>query len=725
MVTLAEVQQFLLAPLVNQWFARIEAAKSSRKRWDTVAKLCRQFFGCSPKAQWEDSFRQEFYPNLTAPRFMVSVNKTFEYIAQIGPALVWEYPSREVRSAEPPDQMAIAGVMLGGQMNEQVSSQLQQQLQQEQEVRRIRNDICSKVLDYIVREHPGGVLSDIQAVVQDALTTGRGCAWTETYTDRVTGAPLVGTFYGSPDDLYLDPDAKDMTLRDVRWMARKHIEPTWLVERRFGYPPGYLQGKGTHVSQEWGSVAPQTGEAHRQYSDMIEWFEIWSCGGIGVRVQGVSADLGQAIDNLLGEYCYLCVTRNLPHPLNLPPGLVNQGTPQQIVDMTRWRSPRFGQIFELWKDRRWPVEILDFYPVANTVWPAAPLAPGLGCLLAMNILLASMLEMSWDRRRDIIAAYEHMAQQVMEAVSGENNPAVIKLNAAGNQSVSDVVAFLQRPPIQGDLLQWISYLDEQFKRATGLDDMAYGLMGRQARVNADVEMRRSKSEIRPEKMQKDVVNFLRGIGTKELWLAVAYLPSERLRPLLGPWGVIAWESLVRSMSFDTLIQETDVQVEVTQMQRPDREKDMSDLERIFPYAAPVMQRYAELTGDSTPMNALIGRFAEAMQLRNPEMLQMSQWAQSQPDPQMQQMQTQQMQAEIARVTADAEDKRAKAMARLIDAQYKSQGASAPAMQRMQFAELNHEQQMRHRDEDHLQKILLTQRQIEQEQSRAAVRNNTR
>jgi hypothetical protein len=65
------------------------------------------------------------------------------------------------------------------------------------------------------------------------------------------------------------------------------------------------------------------------------------------------------------------------------------------------------------------------------------------------------------------------------------------------------------------------------------------------------------------------------------------------------------------------------------------------------------------------------------------------------------------------------------MARLIDAQYKSQGASAPAMQRMQFAELNHEQQMRHRDEDHLQKILLTQRQIEQEQSRAAVRNNTR
>ena len=704
-LTIDRVQRYLLGPLVGQWFERFAAARRSKQRFDTMAKLCRQFLGSSAKAMWEDNFRREFYPSIQEPQFMVSLNKAFELVAIIGPSLYWSNPSREVRSPDMPDQAAIAQLL--GITNEEVLSQIQQAQQQQKDSQKIRNTLCEAVLDYMSRNHPGGPKIDVELFCQDALVTGRGCLWTETYVDKTSNETMVGSFFAPVDSLLIDPDARDPSLRDVQWISRTHVEPVWVVERRFGYPPGYLQGKGTHISAEYQSRFTASAGELQPYQDLIEWVEVWSTGGIGARVTGIDSNMGQALDQLTGDNCYLCMTKNLSHPLNLPPNLVMQGQPEEILEALRWRTSRFGSVFELHKDRRWPVEVFDPYPVIGSCWPRAVLGAGIGSLLAMNLLLVSHLSMSWDRRRDIIATYEHMAASVESAIKSEENPAVIRINAASGMPIGDVVAFVRRPEIQGDLLTWIQYLDNQFQMATGLDDIHYGISQKQARVTSDVNAKQSAANVRPEKMAGDVHRAMVGVSQKELWLTMMYCTGPQLSSLLGPYGAMAWEQTIRATPFEVLIKEAQVYVEATDMLRPNREKDIADLEKMAMVLFPILQNYAPQTGDTSQINALISKFTSAMRMRDPDGLYLGSWSPPQ-NPQADQMQAQMSQLQAAQMEADIAETQAKATARLIDAQYKQQGATPAAMQRLQWTELFNAQKLRMQDESHLQKLVFQQ-----------------
>lgn len=715
MITYEQVQRSLLGPLVNQWVARLQSAKVAKHRFEVCARLCRKFYGSDPGAQWSDDVRGEFYPEVPRPQFAISINRAFELVSVIGPSMLWRNPQRQVHSVRPPSQSNIFAQVFGVQ-DQTFLQQMQMAEAQQEAVSQTRDDLCARVLNYMLESHPTGTaLSEAQLVVQDALVSGLGLLWTETYTHRADGAPMVGSFAGRPDELLIDPDCRDATLSTAKWISRTHCEPAWVVERRFGYPPGYLAGKGTGTSAEWAWQQSQVQQAHQFYQDMIEWTEIWSCGGVGARVHGIDSAMGEAIDSVAGDYCYLAVTKNVPHPLNLPPTLVEQGSPDQIREALRWRTSRFGSVFECWKDRRWPCERLEFYPLSGSPWPIAPLAPGLPYLLAMNILLVTQLQMSYDRRRDIIGVYEHMAQQVTEALNSETTPCVIKLTSAAQQSISDVMTFLQRPPVGGDLLQWVEYLDRQFQKATGLDDLSYGISTKQSRVVADVQLRQQKSAVRPDKMAEDVAEFLRRVATKELWLCAQYVPGASLQHLLGVYGAQMWDQQVRTIPFEIFLKQFDASVEVTDMRRPDHDKEISDHERILPFLLPVLQSYAQATGDTEPVNNLLQRYFSAMQLRDPDAFRMQAWS-VRPDPTATQMQQQLAGAQLQKLTADTDEVRAKTAARLIDANYKSQGATAPAMQRMRFAELLHAQKLRQNDETHTQALLIAQEQAESERT---------
>lgn len=714
--TAVQVQQYLLGPLVQQWFARLRAAEESKRRFTSMAKLCRQFLGSSAKAMWENDFRQEFYPGIAQPQFMVSLNKAFELVAIIGPSLYWQNPSREVRSMDQPDQTILA--QLVGVSDPAMLEQIKQTQDQENSKKEIRNSLASAVMENIQQTHPGGVKIDLQMIIQDALVTGRGCGWTETYTNPATGELCVGTFFDSVDNLLVDPDATDPAMRDVTWKSRRHIEPVWVVERRFGYPPGYLKGKGTHISAEYSATERHvSSQGSVMYKDMLEWYEVWSIAGVGARVTGVDAAMGQALDQLTGDNAYLCITRDLTHPLNLPPELVMYAPPEGIKQALRWRtsahpnSQSIGSIFELCDVHKWPVQLMDFYPVTGTCWPMAVLGPGIGSLLAMNIILVSNLSLSWDRRRDIITVLSSYAEDVESALRSEANPAIIKINSVSNATLNQLVGFLQRPEVGGDPLAWLGYLDDQFKMATGLDDIHYGISQKQARVSSDVEARTSASNVRPDKMANDVHEFVVACGTKEMWLSAMYIRGGRLIPLLGPWGAAAWDVFFGQMQLAQLAQEVEVWIEAMDMKRPSREKDIADLNGLAPFYLPIVQGYTEMTGDEKPINAFLHRYATAMQMRNPEDLYFGPWRPA-PDPAVQQQQQQMLALEAGKTQAEIEEIRAKTTARLIDAQYKSTGAAAPAMARIQWADLLTKQKMQQSDEMHALKLVQTQEMID-------------
>lgn len=699
-----QLQRYVLGPLVNQWFARFGAAEKSKERFNVMAKLCRQFLGSSAKTMWEDSFRKEFYPSVSQPQFMVSLNKAFELVAIIGPSLYWQNPAREVKTADTPDQVQIAQIL--GQTDPQLLEMIQQEQQASEAQRTTRNSLATVVMEYVGRQHPGSVKSTYEMIIKDALVTGRGCGWTETYQDRATGAACVGTFYAPVDDLLIDPDATDPLWGDVHWISRRHVEEAWIVERRFGYPPGYLHNRGTHTSQEFGATQNRNEEL---YKNRVEWYEVWSTGGIGSRVTGIQGDMGQAIDQLAGDNVYLCLCRTVPHPLNLPPSLVNNGTPEQIVEMLRWRTSRFGSIFELHKDRKWPCEVMDFYPINNTPWPMAVLGPGIGSLLAMNVLLVTHLEMSWDRRRDIIAIYNGYEQEVEAAIKSEANPAIIKINPVSNVRVQDVVSFLTRPEVQGNLLEWMQYLDNQFQMATGLDDIHYGVSQKQARVQADVQAKQTAANVRPEKMATDVHKFVVNVSTKELWLTAMYMKGQQLQGLLGPWGAMAWDTLLGSLPFEELCREVEIWIEATDLKRPNRDKDMADLEMIAPFMIPAAMKYAELTGDEKVLNAFLARYGESAQIKDIQDFYFGPWRPA-PDEATMQAQQQLAMLESQKLAAETEETKAKTVARLVDAQYKQQGAAAPASQKMQWNEMFNQQKVRMQEEAHLQKLVHLQEQ---------------
>lgn len=711
--TTDQVQQYLLGPLVSQWFARLRAAVENKKRFTAMSRLCRQFLGSSAKAMWEKDFRTEFYPGVAEPQFMVSLNKAFELVAIIGPSLYWKNPSREVRSVDQPDQTVLAQIV--GVNDPDMLEQIRMMQEQDTSTKEIRNSLASAVMEHIQQTHPGGVKIDLELIIQDALVTGRGCGWTETFSDPITGEMNVGTFYDSVDNLLVDPDAKDPAMRDVTWMSRRHVEPVWVVERRFGYPPGYLKGKGTHISAEYGAttMGPTNGQHGTLYQDLMEWYEVWSKAGIGARVTGINATMGQSLDQLTGDYAYLCMTRELTHPLNLPPDLVLHAPPEGIQQALKWRtsahpsSQSIGSVFELCHVRKWPVQLLDFYPVTGTCWPMAVLGPGIGSLLAMNILLVSHLTMSWDRRRDIVATLGAYAEDVESALRSEANPAVIKINSASNATLDQVVGFLRRPEIGGDMLQWIQYLDGQFQMATGLDDIHYGISQKQARVSSDVEARTSAANVRPDKMANDVHEFVVACGTKELWLSAMYIRGSRLSNLLGVWGAAAWDMFFGQMDLTQLAQEIEVWVEAMDMRRPSREKDIADLNGLAPFYLPLLQMSYQLTGDEKPINAFLHRFLTAMQVRNPEDLYLGP-GRPPVDPQLQQQQEEQQMLENGKTQAEIEEIKAKTTARLIDAQYKSTGAAAPAMAKIQWNDILTKQKMQQADDMHALKLVQTQ-----------------
>ena len=134
------------------------------------------------------------------------------------------------------------------------------------------------------------------------------------------------------------------------------------------------------------------------------------------------------------------------HPLNLPPELVLHGTPDDIRNALRWRtsahpnSQTMGSVFELWKVP--VVQLMDFYPVTGTCWPMAVLGPGIGSLLAMNILLVSHLTMSWGSTTGHRGCSRGLRGETSTPHSrSENNPAIIKINSAGNQTIQQIVGF--------------------------------------------------------------------------------------------------------------------------------------------------------------------------------------------------------------------------------------------------------------------------------------------
>ena len=673
-----------LRPLVTSWLERIKRSQNSqaRTKWQEVVDECLMFYNRSAHAMWDPTFSRKVWANVKAPKFRFTANKAYELVAVFGPNLLWSVPHRQVEPKmmyELPEEVIANHPQLAALWQQLAPMQQQSQMEDE-----IIASLMETSLNYFSREQPGGGLGEhSKRCVTDALLMGRGMMVSRPY--KFPGSPrqLVGSFHEDPRHLYLDPDFK--TARQARWIAIKHIEPWWEVEKRFQLPEGSLRGRAT-LESTWSQseLATQTDGGYltreqEMAGDLIVWYEIWSKSGCGSSRSGMPGDIKNHLEKVCGQYAYLAISPNVPFPLNCPTEYIRKGkTDEEIKRHFAWPIP-------LWADDRWPIELLDFYCDPDGPYPVPPLGPGMGELKVLNVMLPWLANRIHNSSRDFWMVADAHVQYYTQQLQEADDLAII----GTPRTVDDVrkaAMVMQQPETRADAWNIVEKVSETFDKRVGLTEFAYGRNegGTQDR-SAETTLARARAVgVRPEHMQNMVVDWQSNVASLEAILARTFVKGNDIAPLLGPTGQFLWDRYVVSNDIDRSTRQMSFTVAASSIRRPNRERAANNFSNLLNTFSGILQTYAQDSGDYQPINALIRKFGELndfdirqFELQPPE-----------PDPEQQQMQQQQIQFELQKMEAELQKMLLEIQAKRIDAASRQQQMQGQAQQQQQGLQLD-------------------------------------
>lgn len=491
------------------------------------------------------------------------------------------------------------------------AQQLFQQSQVEAKFRKItdstRANLIEKWLNYTPNEQPGGGLAQhAEMAITEALVKGRGVLWVQPYTQPQSKMNLTGSFYDSVDNLFIDPDAE--RLEDAKWIAKREVKPVWEVERDYGLKPGTLEDKANLESAEsqGGRLGDDMASLHRQQGktfDLIVHWKIWSKGGVGARLSGVKTELKNQFDKTVGDYAYLCVAANVPWPLNAPPEKFQKAKNDEVKKLFSWPVP-------YWQDGRWPCAILDFYPKPRSIWPIAPLAPGLGELAFMNVVISHLANRIWSSSRDFVAVLKSAEEEVTKAIKKGEDLAIIPLNEV-HQDIKRVVSFLQQPQTNFDIWRILEQVMQLFERRTGLTELMAGMTQTQSRSAEDVATKREQMQIRPDHMSQKVESWMSELAKMEKFCARWRVRPEDVVDLLGKSGAMLWQKLISSQDPAVVLRELDATVEAQSARKPNKARETQNIQQAMQTLFPVLDKHADSTADTAPLNKLLTIWGEA------------------------------------------------------------------------------------------------------------------
>lgn len=677
--------------LVDGWLQRLECATASDgyKAFRAVSDVCYSFYKNSAKFMWEDKFRKKYIGDIEPPRFEITINKAREYIDIYGPYLFWDYPNRKVASYDPIQLRP----ELYGDPNDPAVQQHVAMVEMRQSIEAVRREtrcaLMERYLNYSQREQQGGLTTHAADAVRDALIKGRGVLVPRTYQRPGSNRTLTGLFYESVDNLRIDPDCCDPHLNSATWVAIRHQETVREVERRFKLHRGALKDAGNLSSHEQiaglnGRFTDPQHAAVGKSNDIIVWYEIWSKCGVGGWKDGRSdSDLIRALDDVVGDHAYLCVSANVPWLLNAPPeAFHDETTDEEVQQRLAWPFPSHA-------DSRWPMCFLDFYRDSNSGWPIAPLSAALGELICMNVLSAAFVEQAYENRKSIIALLDEAAKDFEAAISGNANPTVVKLKGEIEKSVSDMISFIDRPAMNKDILAALDYVSALFDKRTGLVDFMYGTQQTQDRSARTTAAKEEKTGIRPERMSRDVAAWQTEAATLEKLLACLMVQGSDIRELLGSDDAAAmWDELIYNEDPEVVMHEMKCMVEATDLRRPNRERDMQNLQTLAQQAVPAFMEYAGQSGNWEPLNGFHKAMFKAMEVPFTGM-ELERF-EPQPDPAAEakaQAEQQKMDMLQAKLKGDMAKTQADVEAKQVGAQLDAQSKQADIESKLMLAEL--------------------------------------
>lgn len=606
-----------LKKLTSVWLRKIEQARIAREPFRKTADICRNFYQGSCGFMWEEGFRNKYFANLPAPRFKLTIAKAFELVAITAPSLYWDYPGR---TARPYARLNIQPDVFGDPNDPAVQQAYNDFIQRYESQRRVNSTRCSlmeQYLNYSQREQPnGGLVAESRLAITEALITGRGCLWTESYKYPGSERVLTRSVFDSCLRLFIDPQCTKPNLSDCGWIARQHIDDYWDVERRFNLPEGSLKN-ATSASVVGSADSVDFGNSTRdEYHTLkmaaggnenkIVWYEIFSRVGVGTRLERFDDALHQAFETVVGDFAYICVAKNVNFPLNFPPSTVNEGD-DAIRAALDWPVP-------IYRDNRWPVSILDFYEAASGPWPLAPVAMGLGELIFLNVIMSCLCDRVYMNSRNIWAVLKEAGDDIMRQIKSDDFNLVLELNGQIHQNVKELVSMIESPPVNFDVFRMIDYVSMLFDKRTGLSDSLYGMNvgGKVARTAADINFKEAATSVRPDWMARRVEDWQTSVANIERIYAGWSVQGKDLVPLFGPDAAQLWDSLISDEDPEVYVREMNMTVEANSIRKPNKFRDNENLARLAQYLIPELSRVAQ-QGDPSALNAFIKSLGDAME----------------------------------------------------------------------------------------------------------------
>jgi len=517
------------------------------------------------------------------------------------------------------------------QQIQQQIQQIQQQLQQQQQAqssfqsaqqqqqsrnnqRAVRSELMQHWLNYTPSEQPGGGLeTHAMRAITESLVKGRGCLMPEAYTMPGSKTKLTGCTYISVDDLFLDPDATGLGPNECWWMAVRRTRPVWYVEREFD-----LKGKlssaatyerrssfGERFSQDLGNNDRAMGKTH----DTITYYEIWSKAGAGHRLAGLKSEYHDAFEKV-GDYVRIVVAPNIDYPLNAPPKKVGKSSSEEIKKLLEWEYP-------FWKDDRWPVVCLDYWhrvpdkDPQSSAWPIAPLEPGLGELITLNVIVSHIVNRTWSSSRDFIAVLQSAQKDVEKWLKKGQDMTVFPVKEIYGD-INKVVQWVQQPQMKADMWQVVTMLTELFEKRVGLSELIYGMTAHQSRSAADAETKRSQMNIRPDHMAKQVEHWMEQCARQEKMVARWSITAKDIETVLGPTESQLWQQFITNSPVEETVREIECTVTANSVRKPNKERESANMAQVMSVAMPEFSKHADTTSDTGPLNKLLDKWGKSI-----------------------------------------------------------------------------------------------------------------
>ena len=614
-----------LSGLVKIWTAAMKAAEEAKAGFTKTGEICETFFTGAMDSMWNDNFRSRFLGGLPAPQFRLTLNKTFELTSIDGPSLMWDYAGRTVQNYSNLDiDPTIFPVLQGLDPSSPEAQQMAQQFAMQQQTERVIADTANKLmqryLNYSQREQPGGgLINHSRLAILDALIKGRGVIKVDTYKPYGADYELTGAFRIDVDDLFIDPNCKMGNLTDAKWIAIRHVENHWEVERRFGWPAGSLKGKGTSALSMLGAQVKKfnsrldRAKVPKSINDLIVWYEVFSLCGMGTRFNGAgNQDLHQAFEDTVGDEAYICFSPGVNELLNFRNAEASVTEMEQMKAKLDWPVPYY-------KDKRWPIACLDFWDNPKSCWPIALVSAGLGQLTIMNVILCSVADRCYRDSLDKFAISQVLDDDARGKLLSLRHE-VISINPAAGGKIDEFLSFVQRPQMNFDVWRIIDQMSLSFDKAVGLMELMYGLNpgGKVSRTAADANIKGDAVGVRPEFMgirtkewQSDIANIER--------IAAGYsVQGKSLKPLLTDLGSQLWEQLITAADPIVWMRDMRAMVEADSIKRPNKTRDAQNAQQMASIYLPIAQWYAGVTQNTEPLNKLIQSIGESIEIDTSE-----------------------------------------------------------------------------------------------------------